>query len=277
MSNEAHSSVVQVATPQLNVKVDEMPIAKEGISGAEQVQTELITALFESRANVSQSDACHNLFNTVELLENILSKLPIKDLLFAQSVCKTWKNCIEHSKILQQGLFFATTDLEPIEVKYDRKEFGGHGTILEYTESESAISDDEFVRSCPNICVNPLLVSAFGYRPLATYLLDQKESPRDGEPFSRPEASWKRMRVSYPTLALPDVFLPFKQKLQYFRLIREEMIKRPRGRECVTFWEETLKKRAQGVLSSACEQMQHCDTTEDLDISLKVFQQQRNV
>jgi hypothetical protein len=42
---------------------------------------------------------------TAELLELILLNLPIKDILFAQKVCKQWKQLIDSSPLLQQALF----------------------------------------------------------------------------------------------------------------------------------------------------------------------------
>ncbi|KAK3717980.1 hypothetical protein LTR37_005406 [Vermiconidia calcicola] len=44
-------------------------------------------------------------FETVELLEAILYKLPVKDLLFAQHVAKLWRDIIKNSNKLQQALF----------------------------------------------------------------------------------------------------------------------------------------------------------------------------
>lgn len=46
------------------------------------------------------------LFGNAKLLEMVLLRLPLKDLLFAQSVCKTWKNTIDNSADLQKALFF---------------------------------------------------------------------------------------------------------------------------------------------------------------------------
>ncbi|KAK4956727.1 hypothetical protein LTR10_006255 [Elasticomyces elasticus] len=50
-----------------------------------------------------------------EVLENILLGLPIKDLLFAQKVCTTWKQVMEGSPGIQRALFLlpgATTDVD---------------------------------------------------------------------------------------------------------------------------------------------------------------------
>ncbi|KAK5677258.1 hypothetical protein LTS10_010447 [Elasticomyces elasticus] len=41
-----------------------------------------------------------------ELLENILLRLHTRDLLFAQKVCKTWKQVMENSPNIQRALFF---------------------------------------------------------------------------------------------------------------------------------------------------------------------------
>jgi hypothetical protein len=48
---------------------------------------------------------CEQVFETVELLEIILYKLPIRDLLFSQRVAKQWKAVIENSQRLQEALF----------------------------------------------------------------------------------------------------------------------------------------------------------------------------
>lgn len=46
-------------------------------------------------------------FGITELLENILMRLPTKDLLFAQKVCKQWQHVIASSTPIQKALFFA--------------------------------------------------------------------------------------------------------------------------------------------------------------------------
>ena len=52
-------------------------------------------------------------FDTPELLEAFLLSLPMKDLLFAQAVCRQWKAAIDNSPNLQRALFFrpATNDV----------------------------------------------------------------------------------------------------------------------------------------------------------------------
>ena len=56
--------------------------------------------------------AAQQVLLTTELVEKILLHVPLKDLLFAQSVCMKWKAVIEGSTILQKALFFqpATTE-----------------------------------------------------------------------------------------------------------------------------------------------------------------------
>jgi hypothetical protein len=49
----------------------------------------------------------HKVLNTTELLEAILVELPIRDLLFSQRVCRTFKDTIANSIRLQQALFLA--------------------------------------------------------------------------------------------------------------------------------------------------------------------------
>jgi hypothetical protein len=50
--------------------------------------------------------AAQQVFDITELLEAILLELPIKDLLFAQKICRRFKAVIEDSTSLQKALFF---------------------------------------------------------------------------------------------------------------------------------------------------------------------------
>ena len=52
--------------------------------------------------------------DTVELLEHILYKLPMRDLLLSQRVCKQWQAVIKASKKLQCALFFEPLDGSPL-------------------------------------------------------------------------------------------------------------------------------------------------------------------
>ncbi|KAK5736210.1 hypothetical protein LTR17_007550 [Elasticomyces elasticus] len=50
--------------------------------------------------------AAQQVLNLPDLLEPILLSLPMRDLLFAQKVCKTWKAMIDDCSSLQKALFF---------------------------------------------------------------------------------------------------------------------------------------------------------------------------
>lgn len=54
-------------------------------------------------------------FDTVELLENILLNLPMKDLLLDARVCRKWKEVINGSISLQRALFMKA---EPVDVVF---------------------------------------------------------------------------------------------------------------------------------------------------------------
>jgi hypothetical protein len=53
-------------------------------------------------------------FDTAELLEAVLFQLPIRDLLFAQKVCREWKQAIDASPKLQEALFFRSVLVSPV-------------------------------------------------------------------------------------------------------------------------------------------------------------------
>lgn len=54
----------------------------------------------------NQTSSSCKVFGITELLENVLIKLPNKDLLLAQRVCKTWRNTIVGSERIQKALCF---------------------------------------------------------------------------------------------------------------------------------------------------------------------------
>lgn len=56
--------------------------------------------------------AMRDVLYTVELLELILYKLPTRDLLFAQKICKHWKALVAASPKLQRALFFKPIDFD---------------------------------------------------------------------------------------------------------------------------------------------------------------------
>lgn len=50
-------------------------------------------------------------FDTAEPLEAILMKLPMKDLLFSQKVCKQWKKMMDSSIRIRRKLYIHTPQL----------------------------------------------------------------------------------------------------------------------------------------------------------------------
>jgi hypothetical protein len=123
------------------------------------------------------------LFDTTELLESVLLELPTIDLLFAQGVCKRWKQVIERSRRLQQALFFKSTTKHPVNwccINLERRDL--------------------------NICINPR--QKVYINPLLKWLLfvfeDSDLLPGQSvnelielrllhESWLRPEASWRKM------------------------------------------------------------------------------------
>ncbi|KAK5125826.1 hypothetical protein LTR85_012102 [Meristemomyces frigidus] len=52
------------------------------------------------------ADMADKVLSITELSEGVLLALPMKDLLFAQKVCKHWKDVIDNSDMIQKALFF---------------------------------------------------------------------------------------------------------------------------------------------------------------------------
>lgn len=61
-------------------------------------------------ADPGPGPALRMVFNTTELLEAILLRLPTQDLLLAMGVCRTLKNAIDTSITIQRALFMAPGD-----------------------------------------------------------------------------------------------------------------------------------------------------------------------
>ncbi|KXT01885.1 hypothetical protein AC578_2173 [Pseudocercospora eumusae] len=154
-----------------------------------------------SRHKKCSFQKCHQTLNTTELLEAILVQLPIKDLLFAQLVCSTWKNCIEASPRLQQGLFFQLPEGDPTT---------DLASIL-LSAPWALLEDDGDTKDIRNTIVNPLLTKVFEKDELAFCHFLNWSSPTatDFQPpqpdtlemhpsIQRPEASWRRMHLCYP-------------------------------------------------------------------------------
>lgn len=74
-----------------------------------------IHAEAEAKAKAENTKALvAQVFGTVELLEKILSELPIRYLLLVQRVSKYWQQVIDGSTKLQQALFFEPIPFGPV-------------------------------------------------------------------------------------------------------------------------------------------------------------------
>jgi hypothetical protein len=143
-------------------------------------------------------DATKRTLAIPELLEIILSHLPIRDLLLGQRVCRLWQQCITASSLLQQRLFFKSKPM-PENVT----ETGGDGGPKHHTLWET----------------NPLLATI-----LPTVKLPHEEFHKDFEFSSwmrpeeendmrfrkaimRPDASWRRMYPIQPPARIHEIRL----------------------------------------------------------------------
>lgn len=87
----------------------------------------------------SNSDAAEKVASVYELLENILCYLPPEDVLFAQRVCRNWKDLIHQSAALQQTLFLKA---EPVTMLW-RKDAAGKTQLVNLHGNENLIDSEE--------------------------------------------------------------------------------------------------------------------------------------
>ncbi|KAK5694172.1 hypothetical protein LTR97_009793 [Elasticomyces elasticus] len=73
-----------------------------------------------------------------ELLEIILLDLPTRDLLFAQKVCRTWKEVMDTTKAVQKALYLVPGAMSDVHVD---------------------AAHQHLITSTPATAINPLLVS----------------------------------------------------------------------------------------------------------------------
>ncbi|KAK5726346.1 hypothetical protein LTR17_012777 [Elasticomyces elasticus] len=143
--------------------------------------------------------ASDNVLKLPELLENILLQLPMRDLLFAQKVCKTWKLIIDASPAIQKALFFAPGTVE--DVAYispghlsttacmEAFESSGRSGYLRNAKYQSA--RESTAKQC-GYAINPLLAV---YHEHAYRFLFRPEPWRSD---ANPSASWSRMFFTQP-------------------------------------------------------------------------------
>ncbi|KAK5737152.1 hypothetical protein LTR17_006935 [Elasticomyces elasticus] len=75
-----------------------------------------------------------------ELLEAILLQLPSHDLLFAQKLCKEWKDAVEASPSIQKALFFMPGTKDDVDPGY-----GGTKGLLKSFRTGEAVAPNPFL------------------------------------------------------------------------------------------------------------------------------------
>ncbi|KAK5124492.1 hypothetical protein LTR85_001709 [Meristemomyces frigidus] len=236
-----------------------------------------LTIAMESLAVVETSPASPTkVFGIFELFEKIALQLPLKDLLFAQGVCKTWNNNIHGSRPLQKAMFFepATSDVvvfhehqlyeisryrhtartswppdedpsswrlcpphsvESIQGTYRPVYHTADYPIVTYhptyDRGERSIKEEECGPQTRRtremierwdqthaVFINPLLLSKFKWfreffwevdqAPGCFYELDLCNDTDLKASAQRPDASWRRMLITQPSLGFIDCTIP---------------------------------------------------------------------
>jgi hypothetical protein len=126
------------------------------------------------------------------LLEMILFQLPMKDLLFAQKVSRTWQAVIQISTKLQKRLFFRP--MVPRDATFC--ELSGHtSTLTQHLTLTQVRRPSGRLPSWPLGNANPLLFKVLPYPDLTTGVATKITAisllkPRFNFLRSPPEASW---------------------------------------------------------------------------------------
>ena len=151
----------------------------------------------------------HRVFDTYELLEMVLQQLPMRDVLLAQRVSKTWKKVISQSQSLQRKLFFKPASI--IAPDYDVEgeyEFGF--TPLPLTNVHADHTSTSFqMPGGHTVVMNRLLRPCYSlnqqYQPPEKTVEFPKGRACLPERFLYSSASWKRMLLTRP--ALTDILM----------------------------------------------------------------------
>ncbi|KAK5697849.1 hypothetical protein LTR97_006807 [Elasticomyces elasticus] len=148
----------------------------------------------------------HSAFNavllTTELLEHILSQLPMKDLLLAQRVSRKWRDVIAQSKELQQQLFMLPIEAELV---WDRSftEDGEWSELTRFRGDKSYRRPGDYEHTFKSGDINELLLIVDDYQDIwdktsegsaSEYAKFRPNLP----PLDNPEASWRRMLLTQP-------------------------------------------------------------------------------
>ncbi|KAK4922532.1 hypothetical protein LTR49_010232 [Elasticomyces elasticus] len=144
--------------------------------------------------------ATQKVLNLPELLEAILLRLPIRDLLFAQKVCKIWKLTIDTTLSIQKALFFAPgmvkdiTYIPPTHIPVP-KWLATPGSA----RREPSQSDRMAAHECQSY-TNSAGIEGYALNPLLVSHNDGEVDFRHGPWYidAEPTASWARMFVTQP-------------------------------------------------------------------------------
>ncbi|KAK3628704.1 hypothetical protein LTR56_015665 [Elasticomyces elasticus] len=152
----------------------------------------------------------HSVFNavllTTELLERILSHLPMKDLLLAQRVSPKWRDVICQSPLLQQQLFLPRREEFVWNLTLADAETGSGLTLTRLSADIYHQTPD----NCPNAIhagdINEMTVQLIDlYNLFESATASHKSPPPDILEvnckllaFSCPTASWRKMLITQP-------------------------------------------------------------------------------
>ena len=156
-----------------------------------------------------------NVLDTTELLEAILCRLPCKDLLFAQKVCRSWRATINGSVKLQKALFLAGTHL-PLADTGSSSEFdedGFHINALEHFAfvagpSSTGLEICKVGENFESVLLNPMIQQLCkqerqaGTSAIAIFCYDGEDQRSSG-----PRSSWKKMLLTQPPLREMEWYL----------------------------------------------------------------------
>jgi hypothetical protein len=130
----------------------------------------------------------------IELLEAVLLKLPLKDLIFAQKICKHFKRVIETSASLQKALFFQLGTIEDAAVDACLFEFEPRG-VCRVKFNKMALN---------TLLCKPYSSPGYGEDNLRLYhfLVDPKATAATRKKYGKSwTPSYRRMYLSQPPVS----------------------------------------------------------------------------
>jgi len=148
---------------------------------------------------MTKASLSNAVFLTTELLENVLHRLPMRDLLLAQRVCRKWRSVITENTEMQPDLFFLQKEPEAyLKLAILPPRYNGEVMEISRVQYETHKDPTAVFRSGR---YNPLIVehvmggdllmrAAFGVERLVLkkHILSS----------TNPEASWRRMFLMHP-------------------------------------------------------------------------------